>query len=73
VPSFNIPMRNVKIVVVLSVVATILVLGIIIFIGINPLVEIGLAPVLAAISLIIRAIGGDHHDGKDHGPQGHKN
>jgi hypothetical protein len=51
-------MRNTKIVIVLSVVATVLVLSIGVCIAINPLAAIGLAPVLAAISLIIRSIGG---------------
>lgn len=51
-------MRDTKIIIVLSVVSTVLVLGIGVCIAINPLVTIGLAPVLAAISLIIRTIGG---------------
>ena len=52
------PMHDTKIVIILSVVATVLVLGIGVCIVINPLAAIGLAPVLAAISLIIRAIAG---------------
>lgn len=51
-------MRNTKTVIVLSVVATVLVLGVGACIAINPLAEIGLVPILAAISLIISAIGG---------------
>ncbi len=73
-------MRNTKMVVILSVVATILVLGISFCIVLNPLVEVGIVPVLLAVSLIISAIGGvpdvirqehpkegnDHVEGDDH-------
>jgi hypothetical protein len=50
-------MRDTRTVIVLSVVATVLVLGIGACIAINPLTAIGLSPILAAISLIISAIG----------------
>jgi hypothetical protein len=56
-------MSDTKIVISLSVVATVLVLGTGICIAINPLSAIGLAPVLTAISLIIRAIGDAPADG----------
>jgi hypothetical protein len=51
-------MRDTSSIIVLSVVAIILVLGIGLFIAINPWVAVGLAPILVAISVIIRAIGG---------------
>lgn len=51
-------MRNTATIVILSVVATVLVLGIVACITIKPFTAIGLAPILAAISLIIRAIRG---------------
>ena len=58
-------MRDTRTVIVLSVVATVLVLGIGACIAINPLIAIGLAPILAAISLIIRAIGGGPTEPED--------
>lgn len=62
-------MRDTKTVIVLSAVATVLGLGIGVCIIINPLATIGLAPTLAAISLIIRAIGGGVTESdKPHGP-----
>jgi hypothetical protein len=51
-------MRDTSSIIVLSVVAIILVLGIGLFIAINPWVAVELAPILVAISVIIRAIGG---------------
>lgn len=51
-------MRNTKSVVILSVVAVILVIGIGICTVINPWAAVGLAPVLVAIAVIITAIGG---------------
>jgi hypothetical protein len=51
-------MRNTATTVILSVVAIILVLGIGACIATKPLTAIGLAPILAAISLIIKAIRG---------------
>lgn len=56
--AYQYAMRDTKTVIVLSAVATVLVLGIGACIAINPLAAIGLAPTLVAISLIIRAIGG---------------
>lgn len=50
-------MRDTTSIIVLSVVAIILVLGIGLFIAINPWVAVGLAPILVAISVIIREIG----------------
>lgn len=58
-------MRKIKTVVVLSAVAIVLVLGIVTCIAINPLAAIGLAPTLAAISLIIRAISGGSRNPDD--------
>lgn len=57
-------MRNTRTTIILSVVATILVFGIGACIAIKPLTAIGLAPILAAISLIIKAIRGrpNHRD-----------
>lgn len=51
-------MRNTATIVILSVVATVLVFGIAACITSKPFTAIGLAPILAAISLIIRAIRG---------------
>ena len=51
-------MRNMTTIMILSVLATILVFGIGTCIAIKPFTAIGLAPILAAISLIIRAIRG---------------
>jgi hypothetical protein len=51
-------MRNTATIVILSVVATVLVFGLAACITIKPFAAIGLAPILAAISLIIRAIRG---------------
>jgi hypothetical protein len=51
-------MRDTKSIVVLSIVAAILVLGIGLYITLNPWVAVGLAPILVAISVIISAIGG---------------
>jgi hypothetical protein len=51
-------MRNTATIIILSVVATILAFGIGACIAIKPFTAIGLAPILAAISLIIRAIRG---------------
>ena len=56
--SYQYAMRNTSTTVILSVVATALVFGIGACITIKPFTAIGLAPVLAAISLIIRAIRG---------------
>lgn len=58
-------MRNTQTVIVLSVVATVLVLGIGACIAVNPLTAIGLAPILVAISLIISAIGGGRTEPDD--------
>ena len=62
--AYHCVMRNARTTVILSVVATILVFGIGACIAIKPLTAIGLAPILAAISLIIRAIRGQssHRD-----------
>ena len=51
-------MRNTRTILILSVVAAVLVFGIGACIMTKPLTAIGLAPILAAISLIIRAIRG---------------
>jgi hypothetical protein len=51
-------MRDTKSIVILSVVAIILVLGIGLYITLNPRVAVGLAPILIAVSVIIHAIGG---------------
>ena len=51
-------MRDTQTVIVLSVVATVLVLGIGAYIAINPRTAIGLIPILTAIAKIISAIGG---------------
>ena len=51
-------MRNTATITILSVVATVLVFGIGACIAIKPFTAIGLAPILAAVSLIIRAIRG---------------
>jgi len=62
--AYHCVMRNARTTVILSIVATILVFGIGACIAIKPLTAIGLAPILAAISLIIRAIRGrpSHRD-----------
>jgi hypothetical protein len=57
-------MRDLKIVLVLAAVAVILAVGIGILIVINPVAGIGLGPVLAAIAVIIRAIGGTGRTGR---------
>lgn len=56
--AYQYAMRNTPPTIILSVVATILVFGIGACITVKPLTAIGLAPILAAISLIIRAIRG---------------
>jgi hypothetical protein len=62
-------MRNTATIIILSVVATVLVIGIGVCITIKPFTAIGLAPILAAISMIIRAIRGQPtrpHEGTKH-------
>ena len=56
--AYHYAMRNTATIIILSVVATVLVFGIGICIAIKPFTAIGLAPILAAISLIIKAIRG---------------
>jgi hypothetical protein len=52
-------MHDTRTVIVLSIVALVLVLGIGVCIVINPLAAIGLAPIVVALAPIIRAIGGN--------------
>jgi hypothetical protein len=59
---------NIKVVTVLSVVTTVLLLIIVVSIAINPLVGVVLASILEALSLVIRAIGGEQCHEKDHSP-----
>jgi drug/metabolite transporter (DMT)-like permease len=74
--AYQCTMRNIATTVILSVVATVLVFGIAACIAIKPFTAIGLAPILAGVSLIIRAIRGrsthppeppnhPHHDPAD--------
>ena len=56
--AYHYAMRNTATIIILSVLATVLVFGIGTCIAIKPFTAIGLAPILAAISLIIRAIRG---------------
>jgi len=62
-------MRNTATIIILSTLATVLVFGIGACITIKPFTAIGLAPILAAISLIIRAVRGrptGTHEGTKH-------
>jgi hypothetical protein len=51
-------MRDKQTTLILAATASILVLSVVVGIVINPLVAIGLAPILGAIAVIIRAIAG---------------
>ncbi len=56
--AYHYAMRNTATIIILSVLATVLVFGIGTCIAIKPFTAIAFAPILAAISLIIRAIRG---------------